>query len=243
LNRDGVFCSVGLVADLMRELGCNAVQPRAYRRTTIRGEHPVDAPDLLGRAFTHPRTGGKLNSVAAHHPACQPCSAFAESSESGTLGWSGRARVGSEGSVWGYVAEHLLDDADDVRVVDAIELAAAVPSRAHNACGSQFGELLARGRDCGAGGRGEGGDVEFLVREQPGEVETAWHGEQVEGECRGFKLSRRDGRGLARHDASTLPLNIHLRKRLNERMLQHGDLRCPLWRLVGGGERDGCGLS
>jgi transposase InsO family protein len=51
LNREGHECSVGLVADLMRELGLRAVQPRAYRRTTIRGEHPVESADLIGRDF------------------------------------------------------------------------------------------------------------------------------------------------------------------------------------------------
>jgi hypothetical protein len=41
LNRDGHACSVGLVASVMRELGLVAVQPRAYKRTTIPGEaHP-----------------------------------------------------------------------------------------------------------------------------------------------------------------------------------------------------------
>jgi putative transposase len=52
LNRDGHECSVGLVADLMRELGLKAVQPRAYKRTTIPGEQPVAAPDLIDRDFT-----------------------------------------------------------------------------------------------------------------------------------------------------------------------------------------------
>ncbi len=51
LNRDGHECSVGLVADLMRELGLKAVQPRAYKRTTLPGEQPVDSPDLPGRDF------------------------------------------------------------------------------------------------------------------------------------------------------------------------------------------------
>jgi transposase InsO family protein len=51
LNREGHECSVGLVADLMRELGLKAVQPRAYKRTTIPGEQPVDSPDLIGRDF------------------------------------------------------------------------------------------------------------------------------------------------------------------------------------------------
>jgi transposase InsO family protein len=51
LNREGHECSVGLVADLMRELGLKAVQPRAYKRTTVPGEDPVSSPDLLGRDF------------------------------------------------------------------------------------------------------------------------------------------------------------------------------------------------
>lgn len=55
LNREGHDCSVGLVADLMRELGLAAVQPRAYKRTTVRGEDPLDSPDLVGRDFA---TGG-----------------------------------------------------------------------------------------------------------------------------------------------------------------------------------------
>jgi transposase InsO family protein len=51
LNREGHECSVGLVADLMRELGLKAVQPRGYKRTTIPGEQPVESPDLLERDF------------------------------------------------------------------------------------------------------------------------------------------------------------------------------------------------
>jgi GrpB-like predicted nucleotidyltransferase (UPF0157 family) len=45
LNREGHECSVGLVADLMRELGLKAVQPRAYKRTTIPGEQPVESAE------------------------------------------------------------------------------------------------------------------------------------------------------------------------------------------------------
>ena len=43
LNREGHPCSVGLVADLMRELGLRACQPRAYKRTTVAGEQPVSS--------------------------------------------------------------------------------------------------------------------------------------------------------------------------------------------------------
>jgi transposase InsO family protein len=60
LNAEGHACSVGLVADLMRELGLRACQPRAYRRTTLRGEQPVATADLLERDFTAPAPGQRL---------------------------------------------------------------------------------------------------------------------------------------------------------------------------------------
>jgi putative transposase len=62
LNRDGHACSVGLVASVMRELGLVAVQPRAYKRTTIPGEAEQIAatPDLIGREFTATEPGRRL---------------------------------------------------------------------------------------------------------------------------------------------------------------------------------------
>jgi putative transposase len=60
LNRDGHPCSVGLVADLMRELGLRACQPRACKRTTLPGERPVASPDLIGRDFTAEEPGQRL---------------------------------------------------------------------------------------------------------------------------------------------------------------------------------------
>jgi putative transposase len=60
LNREGHECSVGLVADLMRELGLRAVQPRTYKRTTVPGDEPVDSPDLIGRDFTAQAPGERL---------------------------------------------------------------------------------------------------------------------------------------------------------------------------------------
>jgi putative transposase len=60
LNREGIRCSVGLVADLMRELGLKACQPRTYRRTTVPGEAPVESPDLIGRDFTADQPGTRL---------------------------------------------------------------------------------------------------------------------------------------------------------------------------------------
>ncbi|MDP9461860.1 MAG: IS3 family transposase [Actinomycetota bacterium] len=60
LNRRGIACSVGLVVDLMRELGLAAVQPRAYKRTTVPGEAPAPAADLLERDFTAQAPGQRL---------------------------------------------------------------------------------------------------------------------------------------------------------------------------------------
>ena len=60
LNREGHACSVGLVADLMRELGLVGCQPRAYKRTTVPGEEPVHSPDLIGREFTADAPGQRL---------------------------------------------------------------------------------------------------------------------------------------------------------------------------------------
>lgn len=60
LNARGTACSVGLVADLMRELGLKAVQPRAYRVTTVRGKGDEYPADLLARDFTSTQPGTRL---------------------------------------------------------------------------------------------------------------------------------------------------------------------------------------
>jgi putative transposase len=57
LNRDGHPC---LVADLMRELGLRACQPRPYKRTTVPGEQPVTSPDLIAGDFTATAPGTRL---------------------------------------------------------------------------------------------------------------------------------------------------------------------------------------
>src|SRR5215212_2202353 len=44
----------------MRELGLAAVQPRAYKRTTLPGTAPQPAPDLLERDFTATEPGQRL---------------------------------------------------------------------------------------------------------------------------------------------------------------------------------------
>src|SRR5688500_3856521 len=59
LNREGIECSVGLIADLMRELGLRAVQPRGYRRTKLPSEQTVDIPDLIERDFAAHGTPGE----------------------------------------------------------------------------------------------------------------------------------------------------------------------------------------
>ena len=51
LNEEGIICSVGLVADLMREMGLAAIQQRAYRRTTVPDEHAQVFDDHLDRNF------------------------------------------------------------------------------------------------------------------------------------------------------------------------------------------------
>ena len=60
LNARGYACSVGLVADVMRELDLKAVQPRAYRVTTIHGEDDEYPGDLLDRDFTAHTPGTRL---------------------------------------------------------------------------------------------------------------------------------------------------------------------------------------
>lgn len=60
LNRRGHPASVGLVAEVMRELGLAACQPRAYKRTTIPGEDSVTSPDLIDREFSATAPGQRL---------------------------------------------------------------------------------------------------------------------------------------------------------------------------------------
>ncbi len=59
LNRRGVPCSVGLVADLMRERNLQAVQPRAWRRTTLPGDR-AEVPDRIERDFAAAAPGDRL---------------------------------------------------------------------------------------------------------------------------------------------------------------------------------------
>ncbi len=60
LNKRGIACSVGLVAPVMKELGLVAVQPRAYKVTTVRGESDIYPSDLIARDFTSSIPGMRL---------------------------------------------------------------------------------------------------------------------------------------------------------------------------------------
>ncbi|MDQ1634981.1 MAG: putative transposase [Frankiaceae bacterium] len=60
LYQAGTACSVGLVADLMRELDLRACQPRAYKVTTINGGQAWRRPDLIEREFTAETPGERL---------------------------------------------------------------------------------------------------------------------------------------------------------------------------------------
>jgi len=60
LNRQGTACSVGMVADLMHELGLKARQPRAYKLTTIDGGQAWRRPDLIEQDFTAGSPGERL---------------------------------------------------------------------------------------------------------------------------------------------------------------------------------------
>ena len=73
LNNAGHDVSVGTVAAIMRQLGLKAVQPRAYKRTTVAGEAPVPAPDLIGRDFATGRTPGTRPSATS--PTSRPTKA------------------------------------------------------------------------------------------------------------------------------------------------------------------------
>lgn len=61
LNGEGFTCSVGVVADLMRELGLVAIQKRAYRRTTVIDEQAQVFTDRFERDFApEPNTPGQV---------------------------------------------------------------------------------------------------------------------------------------------------------------------------------------
>lgn len=60
LVRGGEAVSLGLVRKLARELGLVACQPRPWRVTTIPGQQPASAPDLVARDFTAACPGTRL---------------------------------------------------------------------------------------------------------------------------------------------------------------------------------------
>jgi len=60
LNKLNYPCSVGLVAKIMRIQGLEAVQPRAFRVTTVHGEDDEYPADLINRDFTSIEPGTRL---------------------------------------------------------------------------------------------------------------------------------------------------------------------------------------
>lgn len=60
LIRGGEHVSPELVRRLMRQLDLVACQPRPWRKTTITGDEPAIAPDLVARDFTATEPGTKL---------------------------------------------------------------------------------------------------------------------------------------------------------------------------------------
>lgn len=60
LNARGHACSVGLVHDLMSVQRLKAVQPKAYRVTTVHGATDVYPADLIERDFTSEAPGTRL---------------------------------------------------------------------------------------------------------------------------------------------------------------------------------------
>lgn len=71
LLRDGEQVGEELVRALMRELGLVTVQPRPYRKTTVRGDDETDVPDLVSRNFTAERPGMKLVGDITYIPTWQ----------------------------------------------------------------------------------------------------------------------------------------------------------------------------
>lgn len=52
LAAEGIRCGLGRILRLMQAADLQGRHPKAWRRTTIKGEKPVSAPDLIGRRFT-----------------------------------------------------------------------------------------------------------------------------------------------------------------------------------------------
>jgi putative transposase len=54
LAAEGIRCGLNRIWRLMRAADLQGRHPKAWKRTTIKGEKPVSAPDLIGRNFTAP---------------------------------------------------------------------------------------------------------------------------------------------------------------------------------------------
>ena len=65
LAAEGIRCGLNRIWRLMRAADLQGRHPKAWKRTTIKGEKPVSAPDLIGRNFTAARPQHRL--VRRHH--------------------------------------------------------------------------------------------------------------------------------------------------------------------------------
>jgi hypothetical protein len=72
----GVRIAAKRVWRLMRSAGLRGRHPRAWKKTTVAGQRPVDAPDLIGQDFggSRPRCAPRPSSSArrARHRCCCP---------------------------------------------------------------------------------------------------------------------------------------------------------------------------
>jgi hypothetical protein len=107
------------------------------------------------------------------------------------------------------VGEDLVDEGEDVRVFDGVDLAAAVPPGGDQPGEAEFREVLADEGDRGSGAGGEGSDVVVVPGEQPHQVQPHGGGQQVEGGCGRLQLRTRrfpgGRRSVPGHDVIILP--------------------------------------
>ena len=75
----------------------------------------------------------------------------------------------------------LVDEGEHVRVLYAVDLAAAVSPGGDQVSEAQLGQVLADGRDGGPDCFGQAGDVVFALGEEPQQMHPSGGGEQGEG--------------------------------------------------------------
>ena len=97
-------------------------------------------------------------------------------------------RVGRESAVRSNVLEDLLDHGDHMRILNGVDLAAAVASTTDDARQSKLRQVLARGSNAHAGSSRQRAHVVFALGGQGNEVQTYGSGKQREGPCSNVQL-------------------------------------------------------